>query len=110
MIDQPAVLVLVANADRREAVRRRLTEFHVVPVAVRAARATEAIAQLHPIAVVIDEAHAATAPDEFLAMTGAHRVRLVTLPDTDLTGQASDAMLRRAALPRTVASVLPHPS
>src|SRR5262245_65864341 len=81
MQGNPAVLVLVTNADRREAVRQRLAQFDVLPIPVRAARATEAVSQFHPLAGVIDEAHAATAPDESLQMTCAHRVRLVTLPE-----------------------------
>jgi len=100
MQGNPAVLVLVTNADRREAVRQRLAQFDVLPIPVRAARATEAVSQFRPIAVVIDEAHAATAPDEFLQMTCAHRVRLVTLPEDLDVEWLSPMAIQNAVTPR----------
>lgn len=96
MTEMPAVLVLVVNADRREEVRQRLFDLDVTPIAVRADHATKAVSQFKPISVVIDEAHASTAPDEFLETMCSHHVRLVTLPDADAFGVAGEAALRYA--------------
>ena len=100
MRDSPAVLVLVANADRREAIRRELVDLKVRPISVAADRAIEAVSEFRPIAVLLDDAHASTAPDEFLEATCTHRVRLVTMPDVDETGGAREAALRNAVKPR----------
>jgi hypothetical protein len=97
MIDSPAVLVLVKDSAAREDVRQRLTELEVRPIAVRADRAIEAVREFRPIAVVLDEAHAASAPDDFLESTCSHHVRLITLPDDLREPSARDLALRDAA-------------
>jgi len=84
--DNPAVLVLVNDADERDAVRRRLIEIDVIPLIVRADRATAAVERFHPVAAVLDDAHAAVATADFLAMTSVHRVRLLTLPRSEKGG------------------------
>ena len=99
MSDTPAVLVLILNADRREQVRQRLSELDVTAVLVRANDAIDAVERLRPISVVIDEAHAATAPDDFLETACMHHVRLVALPDYELLSDTRDAALRYAAAP-----------
>ena len=64
MRERPVVLLLVANADQRESARRELAALDVCPVAVAADTATEALSFYRPISVVLDEAHAAVAPEE----------------------------------------------
>src|SRR3954463_12992611 len=100
MTDSPAVLVLVNDSAAREDVRQRLTELEVRPIAVRADRAVDGVREFLPIAVVLDEAHASSAPDEFLESTCSHRVRLITLPDAVREPSARELALRDAATPR----------
>lgn len=100
MQDNPAVLVLVKDADDRDAVRRRLIEIDAIPLIVRRDRATAAIERYHPVAAVVDEAYAAVAPEDFLAMTSVHCVRVLTLPSSRLS-EIGDAALREAVAPRT---------
>jgi len=100
MTENPAVLLLVTDADRREAVRRRLIEMEVFPIAVRADRATEAVSRYRPIAALIDEWHAAVAADDFLESACTNHMRLVSLPDADAAGVLSDDALWNAATPR----------
>jgi len=100
MTENPAVLLLVTDADRREAVRRRLIEMEVFPIAVRADRATEAVSRYRTIAALIDEWHAAVAADDFLESACTNHMRLVSLPDADAAGALSDDALWNAATPR----------
>jgi hypothetical protein len=100
MTDSPAVLVLVNDSAAREDVRQRLTALDVVPIPVRADRAVDALREFRPIAVVLDEAHAASAPDDFLETTSSHRVRLVTLPDANAESSARETALVDAATAR----------
>jgi hypothetical protein len=100
MTDNPAVLLLVTNADRREAVRRRLIEMEVLPIAVRVDRATEAVSRYRPIAALIDDWQAAVAADDFLECACTNHVRLVSLPHSDDTNASSDDALWNAATPR----------
>jgi hypothetical protein len=101
MSDTPTVLVLVANADRREVVRRRLVGLDVRPIAVRADLAADAVEIYQPISVLIDDASATDAPDDFLETTCMHHVRLVSLSDGDSYG--IDAALQNAVTPRPAA-------
>jgi hypothetical protein len=100
MTENPAVLLLVTDVERREAVRRRLIEMEVFPIAVRADRATEAVSRYRPIAALIDDLHAAVAADDFLESACTNHMRLVSLPDPDAAGVLSDAALWNAATPR----------
>lgn len=100
MTDRPVVLMLVTNADQRETVRRQLNNFEVVPVVVSAEHAIEALSVYRPVSVILDEAHAAVAPDEFLEAACARHVRLVTLPESSPIGDASEAAIQNAASPR----------
>ncbi|HEY9229836.1 MAG TPA: hypothetical protein VIP11_24505 [Gemmatimonadaceae bacterium] len=100
MLDAPAVLVLVNDADQRERVRKRLIELEVVPIPVRADRAVAAVEQYRPIAALLDEAHAAMAPDDFLETTCTHHVRLLTLPDPPYDASIGDSVLESAAATR----------
>jgi hypothetical protein len=97
--DAPAVLVLIKDAEFRDAVARQLAELDVVPIAVRADRATHAVERFAPIAAVMDEGHASIAPDDFLESACSHHVRLVTLPER-LAMQMSDVILRDAVTRR----------
>lgn len=97
MTDSPAVLVLVNDSIAREDIRQRLIELEVIPISVRADRATAAVREFRPIAVVLDEAHAASAPDEFLESTCSHHVRLITLPGDLGESSIRDMALRDAA-------------
>ena len=97
MTENPAVLLLVTDANRREAVRRRLIEMEVFPIADRA---TEAVSRYRPIAALIDEWHAAVAADDFLESACTNHMRLVSLPDADAAGALSDDALWNAATPR----------
>ena len=100
MNDRPVVLMLVTNADQRETVRRQLDRFDVVPVAVSADDATAALSVYRPVSVILDEAHAALAPDVFLEAACARHVRLVTLPEPSPSEVASEAAVQNAASPR----------
>jgi len=96
------VLLLVNDLEQREIVRRRLLELEVVPITVRADRATAAVERYRPIAALLDDAHAALAPEEFLESTCTHRVRLVTLPAHTLADPISDSVLRDVTSRRPV--------
>jgi hypothetical protein len=100
MQGNPWVLLLVNNVEQRETVRRRLIELEVVPITVRADGATAAVERYHPIAALMDDAHAALAPEDFLESTCTHRVRLVTLPAHTLADAISDSVLRDVVSPR----------
>ena len=97
MSDREAILVLVKDERRRERVRDELARLNVNGYAVRASDATISIFTMRPIAAVLDEAHAAVAPDDFLEMTHRRGVELLTLSD-----EASD-VAECAALHRLVA-------
>jgi hypothetical protein len=103
MTDTPAVLVLVVNADRREVVRRRLIGLDVIPIAVPADGAANAVERYQPISVLIDDASATAASDDFLATACAHHVRLVSLCEGEGQGVAVDAALENAVFPRPAA-------
>jgi hypothetical protein len=101
MVRQNAtVLVLVNDADERDAVRRLLIDLDAIPLIVRADRAAAAIEWYRPIAAVLDKTHAAKASAGFLATTSAHRVRLLTLPDSHSAAGAGHEALREAVRPR----------
>src|SRR5262249_47016640 len=102
MSDSPAVLVLVANADRREIVRRRLMTLDVRPIEVPAARAAQAVERYQPIAVLIDDTCASAASDDFLETACTHHVRLVSVSETEAYG-AIDAVVQDAVRPRPAA-------
>jgi hypothetical protein len=102
MSDTPAVLVLVANADQREIVRRRLMTLDVRPIAVHAARAAAAVERYQPISVLIDDASASAASDAFLETACTHHVRLVSVSDSDAYATI-DAALQDAVRPRPAA-------
>lgn len=80
MMDRPAVLVLVRDGVERGNIERDLREMAVVPVSIRAAGAQAALAHYRPVAVVLDDDHAATAPDAFVSESLARNVRLVAMP------------------------------
>ena len=103
MMDTPAVLVLVTNADRREVVRRRLITLEVRPIAVHTDRAADAVERYQPISAVIDDASATAASDDFLESACTHHVRLVSLSETDGHTGAIDAALQDAITPRPAA-------
>lgn len=105
------VLVLVNDADERDAVRRRLIDLDAIPLIVRADRATAAIEWYRPVAAVLDKTHAARASVGFLATTSAHRVRLLTLPDPRVAPEIGDDALREAVAPRhAIEASADHPS
>jgi hypothetical protein len=92
------VLVLVNDADKRDAIRRQLIDLDAIPLIVRADRAAAAVEWYRPIAAVLDKTHAARASAGFLATTSAHRVRLLTLPDPhDAPGIGDDALREAVA-------------
>jgi hypothetical protein len=102
MSDAPAVLVLVANADQREIVRRRLMTLDVRPIAVHADRAADAVERYQPIAALIDDTSASAASDDFLESACTHHVRLVSVSESEAYG-AIDAALQDAVRPRPAA-------
>jgi hypothetical protein len=104
------VLVLVNDADARDAVRRRLIDLDAIPLIVRADHAAAAIEWYRPIAAVLDATHAARASAGFLATTSAHRVRLLTLPDPRVGPGIGDDALREAVAPRRSDRDLPRRS
>lgn len=106
MTDTPAVLLLVNDSVLREEIRLRLIELEVLPIPVRADRATAAVREFRPIAALLDEAHAACAPDEFLESTCSHHVRLITLPHDLAEPMVRDLALRNAAGNRGSARVI----
>lgn len=94
------VLVLVNDADERDAVRRLLIDLDAIPLIVRADRAAAAIEWYRPVAAVLDKTHAARASASFLATTSAHRVQVLTLPDPLVAAGVRDDALREAVRPR----------
>jgi hypothetical protein len=70
----PTVLLLVHDASEREVLSRRLTEVAAIPIAVHADTVIDALQAYKPVAAVLDQAHAATAPDSFLEATCANHV------------------------------------
>jgi len=97
MSDREAVLVLVKDEQRRERVRDELARLNVNGYAVRAWDATISLFTMRPIAAVLDEAHAAVAPDDFLEMTRRQGVELLTLAD-GITDHAESAALQKLVL------------
>jgi hypothetical protein len=95
MEHSPTVLLLVHNAAERNAVSRKLTDMAAVPIIVHADCAVDAVEAYRPVAAVLDQAHASTAPDSFLAMTSAHHVRLLTLSYPQFGSAIDDDLLRR---------------
>ncbi|HEY4303742.1 MAG TPA: hypothetical protein VGM82_04710 [Gemmatimonadaceae bacterium] len=103
MTDREAVLVLVKDDRRRERVRDELARLNVNGYAVRASDATISIFTMRPIAAVLDEAHAAVAPDDFMEMTHLRGVELLTLAD-GTSDDAESAALHKLVAMRSVAS------
>jgi hypothetical protein len=99
MTDTAAVLVLVTDADQRKTVQRRLAELEVMAIPVLADHAAAAIERFHPISALLDEAHAALAPDDFLRVSCSHRVRLVTLPHACLMATIGEMAMLDAVTP-----------
>lgn len=97
MSDREAVLVLVKDERRRERVRDELARLNVNGYAVRASDATISIFTMRPIAAVLDEAHAAVAPDDFLEMTHRRGVELLTLADGGTNDDESAALHKLVA-------------
>jgi hypothetical protein len=100
MTERPAVLLLVNDDAYRTVLSTRLVDLNVRPILVRAEAATRAVEQYVPISAIMDEAHAASAPDDFLAAVCSQHVRLLTLPDHRLGQTISDVVLLDAATPR----------
>ena len=103
MSDQPAVLVLIKDEGRRERVRDELARLNVNGYAVRASDATISIFTMRPIAAVLDGAHAAVAPDDFMEMTHRRDVQLLTLADGG-TEDGESAALQQLVARRRPAS------
>jgi len=99
MRTSPTVLLLVHDANEREVLTRRLTEVAVIPIAVHADTAIDALDAYAPVAAVLDEAHASTAPDTFLEATCARHVRLLTLSRPHLADGLDADTLRRVVEP-----------
>ncbi len=95
-MDTPSVLVLVKDADQRQRIMRRLIELEVVPVVVQSDAALAAIERYHPIAAVLDEPHAAMAPEDFLTSSWQCGMHLVTIADSPVNPEADDRILRHA--------------
>ena len=99
MQPSPTVLLLVHDANERELLTRRLTEVAAIPIAVHADTAIDALQAFRPVAAVLDQAHASTAPDSFLEATCAHHVRLLTLSYPRFADGLDQETLRRAVAP-----------
>jgi hypothetical protein len=99
MQTSPTVLLLVHDANERELLTRRLTEVAAIPIAVHADTAIDALDAYRPVAAVLDEAHASTAPDAFLEATCARHVRLLTWSAPQLADGLDVETLRRAVEP-----------
>jgi hypothetical protein len=95
----PTVLLLVHDANEREVLTRRITEVAAIPIAVHADTAIDALEAYKPVAAVLDQAHASTAPDSFLEATCAHHVRLLTLSYPQFADGLDQDALRRAVEP-----------
>ena len=96
----PTVLLLVHDAAERESLTRRSTEVAAIPIAVHADTAVDAVEAYRPVAAVLDQAHASTAPDSFLEATCTHHVRLLTLLSYPQFADGLDEQtLRRAVEP-----------
>jgi len=76
-----------------------LTEVAAIPIAVHADTAVDAVVAYRPIAAVLDEAHASTAPDAFLEASCAHHVRLLTLSYPQFSAGFDAETLRRVLDP-----------
>ncbi len=103
MSDREAVLVLVKDERRRERVRDELARLNVNGYAVRASDATISIFTMRPIAAVLDEAHSAVAPDDFLEMTYRRGIQLLTLAD-EASDDAQSAALHKLVAMRSTDS------
>lgn len=79
---RPTVLVLVVGQEESAEVQRALRRQGAIPIAIRPRGAVAAMAHYMPSAVVIDLAHLATAPDDFLAAAEASRVDVVCIGAT----------------------------
>src|ERR1044071_5991861 len=99
MQPSPTVLLLVHDAGERELLTRRITEVAAIPIAVHADTALDALEAYKPVAAVLDQAHASTAPDSFLEATCAHHVRLLTLSYPRFADGLDQETLRRAVDP-----------
>ena len=99
MQHSPTVLLLVHDATEREVLTRRLTEVAAIPIVVHADTALDALEAYKPVAAVLDQAHASTAPDSFLEATCANHVRLITLSYPQFADGLDQDMLRWAVQP-----------
>ena len=99
MQPSPTVLLLVHDANEREVLTRRLTDVAAIPITVHADTAIDALEAYRPVAAVLDQAHAATAPDSFLEATCATHVRLLTLSYPQFADGLDEETLRRAVEP-----------
>ena len=99
MQHSPTVLLLVHDAHEREVLTRRLTQVAAIPIAVHADTAIDALEAFKPVAAVLDQAHASTAPDSFLEATCVHHVRLLTLSYPRFADGLDQETLRRAVRP-----------
>jgi len=91
--------LLVHDAGEREVLTRRLAEVAAIPITVHADTAIDALEAYKPVAAVLDQAQAATAPDSFLEATCAHHVRLLTLSYPQFADGLDRETLRRAVQP-----------
>ncbi|HEY4132807.1 MAG TPA: hypothetical protein VGM50_19495 [Gemmatimonadaceae bacterium] len=71
-------------------------DFDVIPILVRANYPAAAVEEFRPIAVLLDEAHTAVAPEDFLRAASSHDVRVLTIPDARFQTPIRDADLRIA--------------
>ena len=99
MRHSPAVLLLVHDARERAVLTKRLTEVAAIPIAVHADTAVDAVEAYRPVAAVMDEAHASTAPDAFLEASCTHHVRLLTLSYPHFSAGFDAETLRRVVDP-----------
>lgn len=76
---RPTVLVLVQGREESAEVQRALRAQWAVPVAIRPGGALAAMAHYRPAAVVLDVAHMATAPDDFLAAAAAAEIDVICI-------------------------------
>ena len=99
MQPSPTVLLLIHDAGEREVVTRRLADVAAIPITVHADTAIDALEAYKPVAAVLDQAHASTAPDSFLEATCASHVRLLTLSYPQFADGLDEDTLRRAVQP-----------
>ena len=76
---RPTVLVLVQGREESAEVQRALRAQWALPVAIRPGGAVAAMAHYRPAAVVLDVAHMATAPDDFLAAAAAANIDVICI-------------------------------